>query len=281
MSEKKLSTPVPSTLVMEEIDLTPDLARHLLGQNQGNRDVRAQVVKALARDMSAGNWRLTSESIKIDTNDVMIDGQHRCLAVIESGVTIRVVLAIGLEPEVQAVIDTPANRSAQDALRFAGVEKYRAILASMARLAAGVDSGNITHSLSTNIGKITNTEAQNWVQSHPLATVAAELGTKARVVGFPPSPFAYAAYRLLEVDQEAAIEFIDSLISFNTNGPGDPRYSLLNWIGRVRQQRRMPLPAEVIFVVFRVWNAWRLEKSLSSIVSAGRAGDGATIPELV
>ena len=42
----------------------------------------------IARDMKAGHWRLTHQGIAFDPAGVLIDGQHRLWAIVESDTTL-------------------------------------------------------------------------------------------------------------------------------------------------------------------------------------------------
>ena len=48
--------------------------------------------------MGSGNGQTSGLSIQFDWDGRMIDGQHRCEAGIESGVTIRMLVVKGLDP---------------------------------------------------------------------------------------------------------------------------------------------------------------------------------------
>ena len=75
--------------------ITPDVARSMLDQNTVNfRNLDLNRVKRFAREMSCGNWACNGETIKFK-GDILVDGQHRLAAVIESGSTIQSAVAYG------------------------------------------------------------------------------------------------------------------------------------------------------------------------------------------
>lgn len=65
--------------------VTPEMAREWTGDNERNRDVRASVVKALAREMKLGQWRTSHHGVCISEGKA-IDGQHRLLAIAQTGI---------------------------------------------------------------------------------------------------------------------------------------------------------------------------------------------------
>lgn len=103
----------------EVVKVTPELARRLIEKsNYGNRKVRTGVVKKYAKIMKNGDWRFSPETISISKSGRLLNGQHRMLAVIESGITCRFLFATGFEDEVFSVLDRGAVRSRADALKI-------------------------------------------------------------------------------------------------------------------------------------------------------------------
>lgn len=82
------------TTTIEEI--TPGKAKRYLTCNKINRTVRELTVSAYARDMKMGNWLVTHQGIAFDDKGNLIDGQHRLLAIIESGSIVKMAVTRGL-----------------------------------------------------------------------------------------------------------------------------------------------------------------------------------------
>src|SRR4051812_36080512 len=68
--------------------ITPAIAAAILKNNIANRPVRQMAIDEYAQEMSAGRWALTHQGIAIDEKNTLLDGQHRLLAVMQSGVTV-------------------------------------------------------------------------------------------------------------------------------------------------------------------------------------------------
>lgn len=111
--------------------ITPALAEFWITQNLDNRKVKEDVVKSLARDMMCGNWRETHQGIafsRINGRDVLIDGQHRLLAVMLSKFTIRMQVTFGLEAGARDAIDRNCPRSVADQMKLLhGIKDGRVI----------------------------------------------------------------------------------------------------------------------------------------------------------
>ena len=113
----------------EGMSINPIIATKLLEKNTCNRPVNQRTVDYYAKQMKNGHWRLNGESIKFSDTDKVLDGQHRLLAIIQSGVTIKCDVRYGLEDNVFTTIDTGRVRQASDVLSISGIENYQKIAA--------------------------------------------------------------------------------------------------------------------------------------------------------
>jgi hypothetical protein len=77
------------------VTITPEIAEEMLTHNSCNRGVSGQLVKKYADDMMSGNWDLTPQPIVFDKEGVLMDGQHRLMAVVRSGLSNRFVVCTG------------------------------------------------------------------------------------------------------------------------------------------------------------------------------------------
>lgn len=93
----------------EWILVTPQVASELLATQVKNRPISHQTVKRYADDMKNGNWKQCGDTICVDKDGHLTDGQHRLSAVIESGITIRVLLVRGVEHSIYK--DTGSKRT--------------------------------------------------------------------------------------------------------------------------------------------------------------------------
>lgn len=86
-------------IISKDVTITPEIAELLMEHNSKNpRRVSKHIVKQYADDMRSGNWHLNGEAIVIDREGNMKNGQHRCLACIESGCAFETILTYGVEP---------------------------------------------------------------------------------------------------------------------------------------------------------------------------------------
>lgn len=146
----------------EEIDIDPAFAQGLL---ESSRDVSQRTlvrrrVDQLAHDMSNGNFRLTHQPVAIDIDGQVIDGQHRLTAVVESGLTVRMLVAYDVDPTTFGVIDTGRARSPSDALKISGLTNVN-VKASAARLLLAYElTKGTTSSLGATARLLTSSDVQ-------------------------------------------------------------------------------------------------------------------------
>lgn len=118
-------------------------AMKLLESNTMNRKVKDQVVQGYARDMREGQWLDSSTTpLKFDQNGVLVDGQHRLWAVIESGKEIRFLVARGVVEGERHVQDVGAKRSVHDILTIDGEQASLVEVAVANRIEQSFSSGD-------------------------------------------------------------------------------------------------------------------------------------------
>lgn len=98
--------------------ITPKMAEIMLLRNHKNRDPRKGHVSFLAGQMLNGKFLLTHQGIAFDAGGVLIDGQHRLMAIVESGVTVTMVVSWGCSDLSRLYTDDHAKRSGSDAVSF-------------------------------------------------------------------------------------------------------------------------------------------------------------------
>lgn len=108
----------PQAIRFRYVEVTPEMAEEWLTRNLINRNIRKSTVAQLAKTMQSNEWRLTAETLKFDRQGVLLDGQHRLLAIIESGMTVPFHVCEGLASDVKRHLDTGSKRSFRDVLKM-------------------------------------------------------------------------------------------------------------------------------------------------------------------
>lgn len=132
------------TVSLELID--PSTAKAYLATNSDNyRNLIPSHRNRLVADMKAGRWTFTNASIGFDVNGVMVDGQHRLEAIVESGCPCWSLVVRGMPDGTKdnPSVDTGSRRSVSTHLSKHGVANpniVAAVARALWRLRSGISS---------------------------------------------------------------------------------------------------------------------------------------------
>lgn len=131
----------PKSKTLQSLDfftmqIGPKEAKYLLSKNTKNRRVSWKHVEKLAKEMASGKWVNNGETIKFSSDDVLLDGQHRLYAVIQSGVTVTMSIVQGVyDPDAFKTIDVNARaRGAHQVAEMMGVKNANNVTSVARRL---------------------------------------------------------------------------------------------------------------------------------------------------
>lgn len=110
--------PKSQRLTVRTTVITPAYARELLDTQEHNRNLSKRRVQQMADDITSVRWVANGESIKIDRNGKLIDGQHRLSGCILAGKPFTSLVVTGLDPKVIESIDQGASRSPGNVLQM-------------------------------------------------------------------------------------------------------------------------------------------------------------------
>jgi len=116
---------------IEMTKMTKEMGRELLAKNRHNRSTSLATVKVYLHSMNTGRWDWDNgETLKLDTDGNLIDGQHRLQAFINSDLQETNFLIIhGLDSNAMKTLDSGKKRSNTDFLKLEGIA-YHNILAN-------------------------------------------------------------------------------------------------------------------------------------------------------
>ena len=113
--------------VAEIVTLTPVLASLLLERNPVNRPISKTGKSEIRQDIASGRYVFNGESIIVSDTGVLNDGQHRCLNVLETGISIQTVIVFGPKEETRFTVDTGKSKTVSNFLAMKG-RKYTHVL---------------------------------------------------------------------------------------------------------------------------------------------------------
>lgn len=242
--------------------ITPDSAADMLSMNTRNRRVVNSYVTQLAAAMKAGEFELNGETIKISETGVIIDGQHRLLACVKSGVPFQTIVVRGVKDDSFYTIDTGRKRTSADALSREGFQNVN-ILAGALRWIITINArGHRTRSIDLGPGKaLSQIEKFPGLEDHVTFAHQITLMT--------PSMAAALSYLFSQKDHDASVAFFHDLRHGAGLCVGDPVLTLRNKLFDVKAAKtkiKSSIPqGEICAMVIRAWNARRAGRRLTLV----------------
>lgn len=139
-------------------EISPAMAEKILKEsNTHNRPISEHRVATLAADMKSGSFLLTHQGIAFDNTGTLVDGQHRLRAIVDSRVTVRMMVTTDIPREhtngvclnTIDVIDCGGRRTVGQQLTLAHGVHNGNRHASAVRVIAGICAGSVVNRLST------------------------------------------------------------------------------------------------------------------------------------
>lgn len=239
--------------VSEVVTLTPALARLLLERNKENRPVSKTNLDRLKSDLNGGRYVFNGEAIIISSSGDLNDGQHRCMAVRETGKSLRTVMVFGPSRETRMTLDQGAQRSAGHYLGMAGFTSTNH-LAGAANL---VWQHRTYNRVSRNIREYpTKTQLTEVVTTYRDIVDSLTFVSRAGSYVLGGRGFlAFCHWAMARANsRELADDFFEKLFSGAGLGVGSPILYCRNRLVELKGNPNIHHKAELMF---RAWNAWR------------------------
>lgn len=241
--------------------ITPQTAKEMLGANTNNRDVSRKQVELFARTMSQQAWQLNGEAIKFSADGRLLDGQHRLLACMQSGVPFRTLVIRGLPDETQRTMDAGKTRTMANVLELQG-KNSAGRLATIGRIIYVGDQLGIEAAILDNVTPTRN-ELLDFINATPqLETVASQAGQFYGRSGhlLTASIYALLWWTFNEIDPDACEKFFDMLATGANLNEGNPILTLRNnlfEIGKRGAHSDRASRRRIVGMTIKAWNKWR------------------------
>jgi hypothetical protein len=234
----------------------PRLAEAYLEKNIGNRKPSMASINKYARDMLAGKWTETGDTIKFDVNDVLIDGQNRLKAVVACGVQQDFFVARGLSTDAKMATDIGIPRSVSHMLDFMG-EKNVAAMASTARLCLAHRRGSLGKSGTNATSSVR--EVIDFVEENPSLRECVSFTNSDNALRslLTPSVIGFMRYITLRIDRNKSDLFFQHL-SLPPADKTHPCYVLSSSVSRMRAQSRRGENISYVLVLALTIKAWNV-----------------------
>lgn len=158
--------------------VTPQVAQELLKSQIKNRPLNHFTVKKYANDMANGNWKQCGDTICVDKNGCLTDGQHRLHAIIESGIAVRMLLVKGVEHSIYK--DTGCRRTLVGNIKIAADD-----ICEEAKKGQSIELARYFSTLANDSGRYDISEVSKFLKQYEKDFVgyAAEIGYAGKTKG--------------------------------------------------------------------------------------------------
>jgi hypothetical protein len=258
-------TTTTSKITTTIVDVTPEMAEQWLQLcNIGNRNLSVNKANGYAREMVEGRWHFNGEAIQFDTAGMLLNGQHRLLAIVTSDTTQTFLVVQGLNRTSQVTMDQGNRRSPTDQLKVVGVDVHTSVAAAI-RICLQWESGRLfgdAKRIKVTTGEIVqwandNKDSLDLLNSLPL-TALSKIPVK-------PSITYAVALRLYEIDVEDAAQFFELLSTGAGLAKDSPILALRNRFTRISIDRTFLPTRDVIAYYIRAWNGFRTNESMAKL----------------
>lgn len=265
-----------SELDYEFVTITPAIAAEILLMNTANRPISSLNVDRYAKDMLAGRWKLNGETIKISSNGVLIDGQHRLLACIKSGSKFSTLIIRGLDQSSFDTIDTGRRRSAGDIVAIEKIPNANTVAAG-SRIVIAVKKGYLSYR-----NTVTPSDVMEFIHANPGILRSSRSVTGTRHI-LAEGTACGLHFLFAERDEALADQFFEELKTGVGLSINDPVYILREKLIRYKSGKSRISAEERLALVIRAFNMRRKRHgSAKYIKGLVKGSDGeVNIPEII
>lgn len=251
--------------IAEVVTVTPVLAQLLLDRNPINRPFSARNKSELKQDLAKGQFTFNGESIVVSNTGKLNDGQHRCATVVETGIPIQTVIVFGPDEDSRFTVDIGKSKSASNFLAMQGRAYTHVLAAAVGYIIQWRERGGISLDGSGAPTKTSVLKAADELKGIDESVAFTQLSMKT-VRSHAVLAFCHYAF-WKKSGRAAADEFITKLIEGDGLRKGDPiLYCRNRLIGLGREVRA----ASRIELIFKCWNAYRLETPITYFALSGK-----------
>ncbi len=246
-------------------EISPELAEHILLKYHGhNRRLTPNHVETLRKAIRAGEWRITSQGISINSDGCLDDGQHRMHAIIAAQRTVTINVTVNADPSAFTIMDTGRKRTTGDVLSIEGYGNSLHLASAVKALLA------IAREDFSEGWRVSNDEVLEFIDANELILETMRTGERVKGhVKVPASGLAVAFFLIRRDTKHPAkfAEFIDRLCDGAGLHANSPILLLQNYLMQKAYGSNSGRRAKIFMVgsIIKAWNAFVMERNRSRI----------------
>lgn len=250
--------------------ITPEMALHWLSRLDNCRPLNQGIVDRYARDMKAGNWPESGETIKWDVDDMCFDGEHRLRACVLAQVPFESWVVTGLPRQAARMVDQGHKRQLNQVLKNAG-ERYSVALASAATLLWRYERG-WADGFADRVAKPSIAELAALIEREPGLRTSTELvhGSFSKAARLARSSTVPTLIHFIgsKTHGELATTFIEQMHSGSGINKGDPAHTLRERLIRLSREKNRVDQKTMLSLWIPPWNAFVKGRQLKNYIPA-------------
>ncbi len=248
----------------EWVNVTPELARIWLSANHpDNRRMDKTSAYQLAGDMKRGEWLPTQQGIAFDEQGLLLDGQHRLMAITLSGCTIPLLVWQGAKREWFPVLDTGRPRTGAEVLSMEGYTSTK-VLRSAARGLFQYETFKDSTSWGGAKARQSNRQVLELVADHPGLPAAVAISDRIRRATFLNQTAAAVGW-YVTTPHPMDSQWLEGLVSGVDLAAGDPRLALRTTVLNMRARKRQSAMRLDLGLYIKAWNAFLTHRSVRTL----------------
>lgn len=264
---------------MEVVRVTPKMAGEwLANKSVTNRRLKVTLVARFARDMKNGNWELNGSTIVFDQDGVLLDGQHRLQACIDSKTAFHSLVVFGVKSSAFDTVDTGKTRSTADVFTIHGIPNAILTAAICALIWRRDTLGNF---MRVGLPSVPTTRELELVQAQYADLIQRAIHTTRPCKRLAPPSLLSALYVFFaEKDQDTADLFFQALAAGDGLRSNDPIYLLRERLILDRTSKSRLPKKEIAALIVKAWNYVRNGVSVKQLKWLGTGKGKEGFPEI-
>lgn len=247
---------------IKPVRIDPEFARTLLDMNTRNRPKNWSIIKSYADDMMNSRWKLNGETIKVTSDGVILDGQHRLEACLMSGVPFDTYFVEVEDAGSFDTIDIGRKRTGSDVFSIRG-EKNTALLASTIGLLCEYA---VFGSLTSRSYKKTHGMLENFLEANPRvrdSVFFAQSNSKACDALMTRTVAAFCHFIFHGISEKDATTFMAQVMNGENLQRTDPAWVLRHrlMVERAQKHKGIARNSYLAALVIKAWNVYRAGKA--------------------
>lgn len=236
--------------------VTPQMATDWLASAHPNRPVSRARVKQIARAIARGLWQLNGQPLIFCPERRLLDGRHRCLAIVQACTPVPSLCVFGIDPSCFRTMDQGGKRSGADVLNIAGHPQAQTLASALRWLWRYQH-----HQMLATTIPLADYELPDYMAQHPQILSSVSWGQTLRAL--VPSGLATMLHLCMHTTEPGlAKRFFLALAQGVELSASDPAYVVRERFLHERRELYHKAIAERAAVIIHAWNCYRTGRTL-------------------